>query len=616
VESLESPRYLFKSFHRFRSTVTRGVPDAAQSGERIFRGIPVSPGVCRGKILVLGKPQGETILRRQVADADIADELERFEQALLDTRHQILEVQRRVTEGLGAKDAGIFDAHLLVLEDPTLIEEVTRLITKDKVTAEYAFQQVAEKYAKTLSAIDDEYLRERATDMRDVASRMLDNLVGQSTNFDLGKLKEPCIVLSYDLTPSQTAQIDRKMVLGFATDIGGRTSHTAIMARSLRIPAVVGLQAATQEVASGSYALLDGYNGQIVINPTDQTLFEYGQLVRKRVTLEEKLLDTLDKPTVTLDGIRVILSANVEQPDDTEAVLASGAEGVGLFRTEYLFINRETLPDEEEQYEAYRRVAAALKPSPVIIRTLDLGGDKFLSHLHVPREMNPFLGWRAIRFCLQERDIFRVQLRAILRASVEGNIKMMYPMISGLEELNQANAMVEEFKSELRRDGIAYDENLEIGAMIEIPSAAVAAESLAKRVKFFSIGTNDLIQYSLAVDRLNEKIAHLYQPTHPAIIRLIKMTTEAGRKNGVWVGVCGEMAGDPVLTPLLLGLGVTELSAAPSVVPQIKYLIRRLKMNEARELAEFALQCESGAEVLARCQKLVREIAPSLFESL
>jgi phosphoenolpyruvate-protein phosphotransferase (PTS system enzyme I) len=560
----------FNSFHTFIATVTRGMPDAAQSGERIFRGIPVSPGVCRGKILVLGKPQGEAIVRRQVADSEIPDELERFEQALLDTRHQILEVQRRLTEGLGAKDAGIFDAHLLVLEDPTLIEEVTRSISKDKVTAEYAFQQVAEKYAKTLSAIDDEYLRERATDMRDVASRMLDNLIGQTTNFDLGKLKEPCIVISYDLTPSQTAQIDRNMVLGFATDIGGRTSHTAIMARSLRIPAVVGLQSATGELASGSYALLDGYNGQIVINPTDQTLFEYGQLVRKRVTLEEKLRDTLDKPTVTLDGTSVVLSANIEQPDDTEAVLASGAEGVGLFRTEYLFINRETLPDEEEQYQAYRRVAAALKPSPVIIRTLDLGGDKFLSHLQVPREMNPFLGWRAIRFCLQERDIFRVQLRAILRASVEGNIKMMYPMISGLEELNQANAMVEEFRSELRGEGIAYDPNMEIGAMIEIPSAAVAAESLAKRVKFFSIGTNDLIQYSLAVDRLNEKIAHLYEPTHPAILRLIKMTTEAGRRNGVWVGVCGEMAGDPVLTPLLLGLGVSELSAAPSVVPQLK----------------------------------------------
>jgi phosphotransferase system enzyme I (PtsI) len=379
---------------------------------------------------------------------------------------------------------------------------------------------------------------------------------------------------------------------------------------------VVGLQSATNELASGSYGLLDGYNGQIVVNPTDQTLFEYGQLVRKRVTLEEKLRDTIDKPAVTLDGTAVILSANVEQPTDTEAVIACGADGVGLFRTEYLFINRETLPNEEEQYQAYRQVAAALKPSPVVIRTLDLGGDKFLSHLQVPQEMNPFLGWRAIRFCLQERDIFRVQLRAILRASVEGNVQMMYPMISGIDELNQANAMLEEFKAELRGEGIPFDEGLEVGAMIEIPSAAVAAESLARRVKFFSIGTNDLIQYSLAVDRLNEKIAHLYEPTHPAILRLIKMTADAGRHHGIWVGVCGEMAGDPILTPLLLGLGVTELSAAPAVVPQIKYLIRRLKMNEARELAEFALQCDSGAEILARCRKLAHQIAPSLFENL
>jgi phosphotransferase system enzyme I (PtsI) len=592
------------------------MPDAARAGERIFRGIPVSPGVCRGKILVLGKPHGHGIVHREVPEEEIPAELKRFEQALVDTRHQIIEVQRQVTAGLGAADASIFDAHLLVLEDPTLIEEVTRLISKEHVTAEYAFQQVAEKYAKTLSSIDDEYLRERATDMRDVTTRMLDNLIGRSVSIDLTKLKEPCILISYDLTPSQTAQIDRKLVLGFATDIGSRTSHTAIMARSLRIPAVVGLQSATNELASGSYGLLDGYNGQIVVNPTDQTLFEYGQLVRKRVTLEEKLRDTIDKPAVTLDGTAVILSANVEQPTDTEAVIACGADGVGLFRTEYLFINRETLPNEEEQYQAYRQVAAALKPSPVVIRTLDLGGDKFLSHLQVPQEMNPFLGWRAIRFCLQERDIFRVQLRAILRASVEGNVQMMYPMISGIDELNQANAMLEEFKAELRGEGIPFDEGLEVGAMIEIPSAAVAAESLARRVKFFSIGTNDLIQYSLAVDRLNEKIAHLYEPTHPAILRLIKMTADAGRHHGIWVGVCGEMAGDPILTPLLLGLGVTELSAAPAVVPQIKYLIRRLKMNEARELAEFALQCDSCAEILARCRKLAHQIAPSLFENL
>lgn len=591
------------------------MPDAARAGERIFRGIPVSPGVCRGKLLVLGKPHGDIFPRAEIAETDVPAELKRFEQALVDTRQQVLEVQRQLTEGLGANDAAIFDAHLLVLEDPSMIDEVTKLISQDKVTAGYAFQQVAEKYIKTLSSIGDDYLRERATDMRDVAGRLLDNLVGRDTNLDLRNLKEPCIIISYDLTPSQTAQMNKKMVLGFATDIGSRTSHTAIMARSLRIPAVVGLHHASHEIPSGTYALLDGFNGQIIVNPTDQTLFEYGQLVKKRVSLEERLRDTLEKPAVTLDGTPVALSANIEQASDTEAVLASGAEGVGLFRTEYLYINRESLPTENEQFQAYHQVAAALKPAPVIIRTLDLGGDKFLSHLNVPQEMNPFLGWRAIRFCLQEREIFRVQLRAILRASAVGNVKMMYPMISGLDELNQANALLEESKAELRKEGIPFDEQLEVGAMIEIPSAALAAESLAKRVKFFSVGTNDLIQYSLAVDRLNERIAHLYEPTHPAIIRLIKMTADAGTRHGVWTGVCGEMAGDPVLTPLLLGLGVTELSAAPGTVPQIKYLIRRLKMKEARELADFALNCESASEILARCKKLTAQVAPSLFEN-
>ena len=592
------------------------MPDAGPSGERIFRGIPVSPGVCRGKILVLGRPQTETVSRREIRDQDIAEELKRLEQALVDTRHQILDVQRQVTAGLGAQDASIFDAHLLVLEDPALIEEVTRLIEKERTNAAYAFQHVSEKYIRTLSAIDDEYLRERSTDMRDVTTRVVDHLVGRCARFNLGSLTEPCIIISHDLTPTQTAQIKKEMVRGFATDIGGRTSHTAIMARSLRIPAVVGLHSASQDLASGEYALLDGFNGVIIVNPTDQTLFEYGQLVRRRVTLEDKLRDTIEQPAITLDGTRITLSANVERPEDTDAVTASGAEGVGLFRTEYLFINRETLPTEEEQYRAYRQVAAALKPHPVIIRTLDLGGDKFLSHLQIPQEMNPFLGWRAIRFCLQEREIFRVQLRAILRASVEKNVMIMYPMISGLDELVQANGLLEEFKTELSRENVPFNDQLAVGAMIEIPSAAIAAASLAKRVKFFSIGTNDLIQYSLAVDRLNEKIAHLYEPTHPAILHLIKMTADAGRAAGVWVGVCGEMAGDPVLIPLLLGLGVTELSAAPAVVPQLKYLIRRLKISEATALAEFALGCESGLEILGRSRKLVQQVAPSLLENL
>lgn len=583
------------------------------AGERIFRGIPVSAGVCRGKILVLRKTQ-TGVPKHTVTEADFPQELQRLEQALVQTRKQILEVQHKVRQGMGAADASIFDAHLLIIEDRTLIDEVTRVMEHQKTNVEHAFNQVADKYVATLSAIDDDYLRERACDMRDVLARVLNNLLGLTEAVDLTKLKEPCIIVSHDLSPSTTAMLDKKMVLGFATDVGGKTSHTAIMARSMQIPAVVGLKDASKDLENGLYALLDGYNGVVVIHPTDQTLFEYGQLIRKHVDLQDKLRDVKDKPAVTLDGTRIILSANIERASDSEAVLACGAEGVGLFRTEYLFINRETLPSEEEQYQAYRQVAAALKPHPVVIRTLDLGGDKFLSHLQVPQEMNPFLGWRAIRFCLQEREIFRDQLRAILRASVEGNVKIMYPMISGLDELNQTNALLDTCKTELRSENVPFDERLEIGAMIEIPSAVMIADALAKRVKFFSLGTNDLIQYSLAVDRLNEKIAHLYEPTHPAILRLIKATVDAARQQKIWVGVCGEMAGDPTLVPLLLGLGVDELSAAPPLVAPAKFLIRRLKLSEARDLADFALNCESGTEILARCQALARQVAPSLFE--
>jgi len=589
------------------------LPMLEPKGEKTFRGIPVSAGVCRGKILVLDRVR-PSIGKRHLVNSELNEEVNRLERALIHTRQQIMEIQRRVSEGMGAEEGSIFDAHLLVLEDRTLLDEVVRVIQQEKVNAEYAFHFVAERYAATLAAIEDDYLRERATDMRDVTARVLNNLLGLEEEIDLRHLKEPCIVLSHDLTPSNTAQLDKHNVLGFATDVGSKTSHTAIMARSLRIPAVVGLKDASEQLESGQYALLDGFNGVIVANPTDQTLFEYGQLLRKHVTLQEKLRDVLLKPAVTLDGHRVFLSANIENPSDTEAVKANGADGVGLFRTEYLFINRELPPGEDQQYHAYREAAAALKPLPVVIRTLDLGGDKFLAHLPVPRELNPFLGWRAIRFCLQERDIFREQLRAILRASSEGNVKMMYPMISGLDELNQANALVEEYKAELRQEEIPFDEHLEIGAMIETPSAVIVAESLAKRLKFFSIGTNDLIQYSLAVDRMNEKIAHLYEPTHPAIVRLIKATVEAAHRHKIWVSVCGEMASDPVLAPLLLGLGVDELSAAPPLVPALKFIVRRLKLSEAKQLAEFALESESAADILARCQEVARDIAPGLFE--
>jgi phosphoenolpyruvate-protein phosphotransferase (PTS system enzyme I) len=587
---------------------------AQPKGEKLFRGIAVSGGICRGKILVLDRAR-HSIIKQELPAEKVPAEISRFEKSLVLTRQQISEVQRRVAQNMGAKEGDIFDAHLLMLEDQMLVDEVIRTIREQKMNAEAAFHEVSERYAAALAGVDDEYLRERAADMRDLTARVMDNLLGVKSQYDLHSITEPCILVGHDLSPSTTAQLDRKMVLGFATDIGGKTSHTAIIARSLGIPAVVGLQTASEEFETGDYALLDGYNGTVIVNPTDQTLFEYGQLSRIKASLAEKLREIQKQPAVTLDGKFIHLSANIEDQNDIEPVILNGAEGVGLFRTEFLFISRESLPSEEDQYKVYRQVAAALKPHPVIIRTLDLGGDKFASHLQLAQEMNPFLGWRAIRFCLAQPEMFRAQLRAILRASAEGNVKLMYPMISGLDELNQANALVEKCKAELRAEKIPFNENLDIGAMVEIPSAVLIADTLAKRVKFFSVGSNDLIQYTLAADRTNEKVSHLYEPTHPAILRLVKMTVDAAHQQGVWVGVCGEIAGDPALVPLLIGLGVDELSAAPLVVPQVKYIIRRLKLTEAQELAAFALQCESPSEIYARCQKLARDTAPSLFES-
>lgn len=589
------------------------MPELSRTGEKVYRGIPVSGGVCRGPLFIYA-PTAGCIPQRKIDPGQVSAELERLEHALIQTRQQIAAVQRQVETAMGAEDASIFDAHLLVLEDQTLLDEVTRYLEKHHVNVEHAFNEVSERYAATLAGINDDYLRERATDLRDVSARVLNNLLGRAAP-SLSGLHQASIVVARDLSPSTTAQLDKNVVLGFATDIGGKTSHTAIMARALQIPAVVGLKDLSTLPVDGETALLDGYNGLLIVNPSDQTLYEYGQLVQKHVNLQEKLKDIAHEPAITLDGRRVTLSANIGQASDTEAVLHAGAEGVGLFRTEYLFLNRETLPTEEEQYQAYRQVAAALKPSPVVIRTLDLGGDKFAAMIKMPSEMNPFLGWRAIRFCLQEKEIFRAQLRAILRASVEGNIKMMYPMVSCLSEFEKASELVHAYRCELEAEGVEYDRDMEIGVMIEIPAAALIADSLAKRAKFFSIGTNDLIQYSLAVDRLNEKIAHLYEPAHPAILKLIHLTATAGAKQGLWTGVCGEMANDLAMVPLLLGLGVDELSVSPGYVPQVKFLIRRLKHSEAVELGQWALNCESGSVILARAQAFAREAAPSLFEN-
>lgn len=589
------------------------MPERPITGEKLYRGIPVSGGISRGPIFVLTNSD-HCIPHRSIKPEEVCSELERLEKALILTRQQILQVQRQVEEAMGAADASIFDAHLLVLEDQTLLDEVARYLDIHKVNVETAYREVSEKYAATLARIEDDYLRERATDLRDVTARVLNNLMGRP-DCGMPQFKQPSIVLGRDLSPSTTAQLDKKVVLGFATDVGGKTSHTAIMARALQIPAVVGLKDVSTQIPDGSTALLDGYNGLLIVNPTDQTLYEYGQLVQKHVNLQEKLKDISHEPAITLDGKRITLSANISQPADVAAVVDSGAEGVGLFRTEYLFLNRETLPTEEEQYRAYRDVAAALKPNPVVIRTLDLGGDKFASNINMPAEMNPFLGWRAIRFCLQETDIFRAQLRAILRASIEGNVKMMYPMVSCVTEFEKANSLVNEYRAELDREGIPYGKEMEIGVMIEIPAAALISVTLGKHARFFSIGTNDLIQYSLAVDRLNEKIAHLYEPAHPAILHLIHLTASAARQNGIWSGVCGEMANDLSMVPLLVGLGIDELSVAPTYVPQVKYLIRRLKLSSAKELAEWALTCESGNEILQRAQDMARQLAPSLFEN-
>ena len=589
------------------------MPTKRKTGEKMLRGIPVSQGVSRSRVVVLDRTRIDPA-KWGILESDQAGEEDRLQTSLVETRRQILAVQERLREAMGADEAQIFDAHLLVLEDPMLLQETAQFIREDLVTAEFAFHQASEKYADALAKVDDSYLSERAADIRDVTQRVLANLMGQPQCTALADLTEPCIVVAHDLTPSDTATMDPAMVLGFVTEVGSRTSHTAILARSMRIPAVLGLGEAIGELHTGESVLLDGFNGFVVIDPSEQTLFEYGQLVDRQTSIEESLEVIHDDAAETKDGHRIVLSANIERAADVEGVLQCGATGVGLFRTEFLFINRSDLPDEEEQFAAYRKVTESLAPDPVIIRTLDLGGDKLLSHVNVAEEMNPFLGWRAIRLCLQEKDLFRTQLRAILRASVFGNLKIMYPMISGVEELEAANVLLDECREQLRDEGVAFAEDVEIGVMIETPSAAMIADSLARRVKFFSIGTNDLIQYALAVDRLNEKIAHLYEPTHPGILRLIKATVDAGQAHGIWTGICGEMAGDLAAVPLLLGLGVSELSVTPSMVPRVKMLIRSIEMSEARKLAEFALDSDSPKEILSRAEALAKAAVPSFFE--
>jgi phosphotransferase system enzyme I (PtsI) len=568
-----------------------------------FEGAGVSPGIARGRVHV-ARDELEDVVRYRIAPSQVTDEIARFETALIQTRMQILQMQQRIAESIGAKDAAIFDAHLLVVEDRTLIDEVLRKLETDLCNVEWIFQEVATRYAETLNRIDDPYLRERALDIQDVTKRVIGNLQGKGPKTFLA-LDEPHILIAHNLTPSDTASINKANVLGVATDLGSRTSHAAILARSLNIPAIVGLHDITAKLETGQHVLLDGNDGWLIVDPTPTTLADYAQIESKRAKVTAKLKELRETTSTTRDGRHIVLSANIELPGDVDAVEANGAEGVGLYRTEFLYLNRPSLPTEDEQYEIYRKVAERVRPDPLIIRTFDLGGDKLApGTVDIADELNPFLGWRAIRFCLENLDIFKTQLRAILRASSVGNVKIMFPMISGLDELRRAIAVLDECKVELRSSKIDMAERLEVGAMIEIPSAAICASVLAREVDFLSIGTNDLIQYALAVDRVNEKIAHLYEPTHPAVLRLLKMIADGAHDHNLWVGVCGEMAGDIALVPLLLGLGMDELSTAAILVPRVKRAVQSLTIPECRELVEETFKLNTASEILARCLEL------------
>ncbi|MCF7687576.1 MAG: phosphoenolpyruvate--protein phosphotransferase [Cephaloticoccus sp.] len=581
--------------------------DSQDNIEVTLKGIPASEGIAYGRVFVFIQSEIE-VPHYQVDAEKRIDEVARFDQALLLTRQQIAKIQNEVEKNIGPEEARIFDAHLMVLEDQALITETIREFENTGLNVETCFNKISQRYIKAFAEIDDEYLRERASDIRDVAQRVLHNLLGQADT-SLSKLADQRIVVANDISPSDSAGLDRSTALAVVTDSGSKTSHAVIVARSMKVPAIVGMRDLTTRVRNGEWAIIDGYEGIVILNPTESTLFRYGKIQEQKKTLETQLLDANRKPAVTLDGVPVSLMANIEKVDEVGLVNDYNAEGVGLFRTEYLYLDSSRIPSESEQTLAYKQVATALAPNPVIIRTLDLGGDKPMSgnpHLF-PKENNPFMGFRAIRFCLEHTDIFKDQLRAILAASAHGTIKLMYPMISGAEEMARANAVLEECKEELRARGTAFDEEMVVGTMIEIPSAAVTADILAENCGFFSIGTNDLIQYLLAIDRVNDRIAHLYEPTHPAVLRTIKHIVDEAHRKNIPVGICGEMGGDPLLVPLLLGLGVDSLSMTPPLIPAVRFLIRAMTMADARQLAVEALKMTDPKKIHALCVEFCRE---------
>lgn len=561
----------------------------------IHRGTPASPGVVIGKAFLLNRESIE-VSEEKIPQNEVPREILRFKEALNDTKEEILKIKEKVSKRIDPDHAKIFDAQVMIVEDKLINDAVIQGIKQSGSNAEFVYKKVIEHTVETISSAKDEYLREKITDINAVANRLIYNLLGIK-HLTLESIDSPVILVARSLSPGDVVHMKKESILGFATDMGGGTSHVALLAKSMGIPAVVGLKNFFNQIQDRQNIILDGTKGEVVICPDEQTLREYE---KRRIHILEKtaeLSELKSLPAETQDGRKIELSANIELPSDTDSALEYGAEGIGLFRTEFLYIALSGFPTEEEQYRAYLEVAEKVYPRSVILRTFDLGGDKFDRHSGSMYETNPFLGWRAIRACLDLPETFKVQLRAMLKASAKKNIKIMFPMVSGVEELQMAKAILNEVKQQLSRNKIPFDEDIQAGIMVEIPSAALSADSLAKESDFFSIGTNDLIQYTLAVDRGNEKIAHLYQGFHPAVLKLIKESIDAARRNGIWVGLCGEMAGDPLATMLLVGMGVDELSTSAMAIPEIKRIIRSIRVEDAKKHAQEVLGLSTIDEV-------------------